>query len=133
MGYPAVLALGSTNSFQFQLANQSGKTANSIQLIVGFQVMNASNTVTIPLPDNMTASVSLQGYMGSWVRQTGGDKSQLVFSNSTGTGIFASLYNLSQPIGNLTYTVFLTLTSPTDVFNVNYNIIPIVKVVSFTN
>ena len=132
MTFNTVAGSGVTQTFQFQLSNATGKVANNIQLVEGFQVMNSTLTATQALPAGVTATLTMQGFFGAWTAQTTGDLSQLVFTNAAGTGIFANLNSLNQPVGTATYTMNLTLTTPPAGAIGTFMVMPIVKVQSFT-
>lgn len=132
LNYTQILQAGSANSCTMQMVNGTGKAVDSIQLIVAFQVMNSTNTAVQALPSGVTATLTMNGYFGIWTQQTGGDPSQLVFTNGTSaSSIFSSLYNLTQSTGVQNYSLILTLKGTADITGVSYNLMPIVKVVSY--
>jgi TolA-binding protein len=128
--------------FNFSLINNTGATANNIQLAVVLETL-AGNGTTNNLVDltngsyAATVNVSLNGYITSWTQVVTGQNGVLGFQNTIPTGILANLGTISETSGNtinpFTMTVTVTIAPTTTTIPVpSFTIVPMVKVVSFT-
>lgn len=129
MNYDGILVAGSSKSFNFTLANSTGKTINNIQLMAGFALMDAGKN-QINIPAGVTATLSTNGGLTPvWgVAQISGGT--IAFQSAVGTGLFTDLYNFSQVAGSSSYQLTLTLKSTADLVG-QYYVFPIIKVVSY--
>lgn len=129
-GVPATLA--SSQSFSFQLTNNTGKSITNIQLAIGLEVLDANNNVLqAGLPTTTTVTLSSSGTAVVWGQQTTGIPYILGFANTVPTGIFGGLGVLSQSTVNGTYNLTVTVTSGANATPA-FQLFPIVKVVSFS-
>jgi len=129
-------------TFTFTISNNTGATANNIQLGIILQTIqgaSTSNPTALDLTNASyvaTVSVSLNGYITTWATQSTGQAGVLAFVNNIPTGILAGLGTLSQVVGiSNPYTVNINITivpTTTSTPVPSFTIIPIVKVIGFT-
>lgn len=122
----------SSQSFTYQLTNNTGKSITNIQLAIGLELLDANNTIIqAGLPSTTSVSLSSSGTAVVWSQQTTGIPYILGFANSVPTGIFGGLGVMSQGTGTATYNITVTVTSGVNATPA-FNVFPIVKVVSFS-
>ena len=128
----SISTTGTSLPFSFTLNNTSGKPISSIQLAMGFYVMDSTGN-SLNLPSGVTTALTTVGLTPQWIVQTSGVGNVLLFATSTNNSIF-QLFNFTQDTGSVSYNVNLTLTAPSSGGNISgmYTIYPVIKVVGYT-
>jgi len=133
-----------SGSFNFTINNSTTATANNIQLAIGLQSFLGigSNMTGTPLDlnsplYNVTVSVNINGSMTVWTSQNTNIIGLLGYENTVASSGWGSFGTISQPVGTSSpYTVTITVTSGNSTTALqlsSFTIIPIIKVVGFTN
>lgn len=121
-----------SQSFSFQIVNNTGKPITNIQLVIGLELVDANNNVmTAGLPATTTVALTSTSLMTVWTQGSTGVSYILGFTNNSPTGIFGGIGTLSQGTGSSTYTFTVTVTNGATATN-PFNIYPMVKVTSYS-
>jgi septal ring factor EnvC (AmiA/AmiB activator) len=121
-----------TQSFSFQVNNQTGKTLSTIQLALALQTLDVAGSNFITLPTTIPVSIS-SGNLGMiWTQQTTGIGYLLGYVTNASTG-FASIFgSTTVSTGITTYTQSIMVTNNGTVATNSMMISPMVKVTGFT-
>ena len=97
-------------SFSFTVNNTTANTINNLQLAIGLQTVNASNTGYLTLPTDCTSTLVSSGLSTIWTYQ-GYQSNILEFTNTSLGGIFGGVGGINLPVGSTTFTVTFTITA----------------------
>ena len=129
---PIVASSTGSQSFTFTLNNGTGKTINNVQLAVGLQLMDSNGNVMVGgLPTGTTVSLTSPSLTAIWQTQSTGFAYLIGFTNTSPTGIFGGLGAITQPAGNASYQITVTVATGTTPLASQFSIYPIIKIVSF--
>ena len=119
-------------SFSFTVNNTTSNTISNLQLAIGLQTVNASNTGYVTLPTDATYALVSSGLSTIWTYQ-GYQSNILEFTNTSLGGIFGGVGGINLPVGSTTFTVTFTITAGATTTSStsipSFNAYPLVKVV----
>jgi hypothetical protein len=122
-----------TYNFSVKLSNTTGKQANGIQMAVALQ-MNKPFIIQAGFPsgfNNVNYTLFVNNSSSTWTQQSTGDWGILGFMNGVSTGVFSSIGNINQGVGDAVYNFTLTI-DPNGQTLPAFLLYPIVQVTSYT-